>query len=358
MTQPLAATQAPTAAPDAPAAPANGAVVNRGASRADRADRRAVAVAKLQSGIVGAEPIVSDAGKQAPEVHKAAEPPKPAELDKPDPTTERGLRAVEQAKKKFLDEQNAAKAELEIQRAEIARLRKEAEGRVASRDELKKLSPTELLDALEHFSEDDHDILSRAAYARTKAGKTDPRAQAAAQEAARSQSARGAVAEVAQLKQTIEDLRSELRGEFTKRDQRSFAERWVGETVKAIPADKPTFLAKLHANEPETAQRELIQIGAELEKANDGEAPTPAEVIAEFEKRKRAQLKSLGLDADALLSPPKAATPPPAAKPAARTLDVTAANMTRAENSPKTRDERREVALAKLRAQQRTADQT
>lgn len=351
-----AAAQAPASAPtDAPPAPANGAAVNRVQARAER---REAAIAKLQSGATTEPAAPTNTAKPTTETAKAAEVPKPAEPDKPDPATDRGLRAVEQAKKKFFDEQSAAKADLEVQRAEVARLRKEAEGRVASREELKKLSPTELLDALDHFNEDDHDILSRAAYARTKAGKTDPRAQAAAQEAVRSQSGRVAQAEVTQLKATIEDLRSELRGEFTKRDQMSFAERWVGEAVKAIPTDKPTFLAKLHANEPDTARRELILIGAELEKANDGEAPTQAEVIAEFENRKRAQLKALGLDVDALLAPPKPAAPAPAAKPAARTLDVAAANITRPENAPKTRDERREIALAKLRAEKRTADQT
>lgn len=344
-------------APSAPTAP----VVDRGAARAER---RANAIAKLQASNASAPAAPESPAKPATEPAATA-PAKPAEPppEKPDPATDRGLRTVEQARKKFLDEQNAAKAELEVQRAEIARLRKEAEGRVASRDELKKLKPTELLEVLEHFTEDDHDILSRAAYARTKAGKTDPRAQAAAQEAARSQTGRAAAAEVASLKEQhareIEELRAELRGEFTKRDQASFAERWVGEAVKAIPTDKPTFLSKLHTNDPKAAQRELLMIGAELEKANDGEPPTQAEVIAEFENRKRASLKALGLDPDALLSPPKPAEKTPAAKPAARTLDVAAANVTRPANAPKTREERRANAIANLHARQRaTADQT
>lgn len=339
---------------------------------AARAARRASAVAKINAAHAQEIPVV-EAAPEAPKpgvatLADAAKPVevKPAESAKPvempatpvedETATKRGLAQIEHARKRFLDEQNAAKAELEVQRAEIARLRKEAEGRVASREELKKLSPTELLDALDHWTEDDHDILSRAAYARTKAGKTDPRAQAAAQEASRAQSSRVAQAEVAQLKETIEELRAELRGEFTKRDQMSFAERWVGEAIKSIPTDKPTFIAKLHANEPDTARRELILIGAELEKANDGEPPTQAEVLAEFENRKRAQLKALGLDADALLAPKP--TAPATTKPAARTLDVGATQITRPENAPQSREERRVNALAKLRMRQRqTADQ-
>lgn len=313
-------------------------------------------MARLQSATAAEQ-----AARPAPEAAKPdpAIAPKPAEPEKPDPATERGLRSVEQARKKFFDEQAASKAELEVQRAEVARLRKEAEGRLASRDDLKKLKPIELLDALDHYTEDDLDILSRATYARTKAGKTDPRAQAAAQDASRAQGSRATADKLAEMQAKHDAEIAELRGEFTKRDQRSYAERWLGEAVKAIPADAPTFLAKLHANDPDTAQRELLSIGIELEKANDGDPPTHAEVIAEFEKRKRASLRSMGLDPDALLAPAKVA-PAPAPKPAgARTLDVTAANVTRPENAPKTRDERRAVAMANLRSRQRaTADQT
>lgn len=353
----------PAAAAAPPPAPAAAATPPQPGNRiAARAERRATAMTRLQSDVAteraSAPAPVPEAPKPAAPAPAEAKPADPA-TEKPDPATERSLRQVEQARKKSLDEITAGKAELEVQRAEIARLRKEAEGKVGSIGELKKLSPTALLEALDHFTEDDHDILSRAAYARTKAGKTDPRAQAAAQEATRAQGSRAAVAEVAQLKATIAELEAKVSGEFTRRDHASFAEKWLGETTKAIPTDTPTFIAKLHANEPETARRELLAIGQELEKANDGEPPTHAEVIAEFEKRKRASLKSMGLDPDALLAPPKPAAPAAAAKPAgARTLDVAAANVTRPANAPKTRDERRDAAVARIRAERRTtADQ-
>lgn len=344
-----------TAQVEQPAAPQTPAA----APTNDRAARRASAIANLQA--TRATAAVAPAA-EAPKPAAAAPtaPAKPAEAasEKLDPAAERGLRAVEQAKKKHLDEVNSAKAELEVQRAEIAKLRKDAEGRLASREELKKLKPTELLDSLDHYGEDELDILSRAAYARTKAGKADPRAQQAAQEASRAQGGKAAQAEVAELRETVRQLEAKLTGEFTRRDQRAYAEHWVGEAAKAVPADKPTFLARQLAAEPESARRELLVIGAELEKANDGEPPTHAEVIAEFETRKRAQLKSLGLDPDALLAPPKPAAPVAPAKPATRTLDPGAAGVTRAENAPKSRDERREAAIAKLKASRTmTADQ-
>lgn len=315
-------------------------------------------MAKLSASVQAETPAQPAApGAAAPAAAKPAEPTKPAEPEKPDPAADRGLRAIEQARKKFLDEQTAWKTEREVQLAEVARLRDEAKGKVTSIDELKKLSVTDLLDRLDHLTDDDHQALSRLSYARTKAGKVDPRAQDAAADAVRSQGGRAAQAELADLRETVKKLESELRGEFTKRDQQSFAERWMGETVKAIPADKPSFLSKLHANEPDTARRELLTIGIELEKANDGQAPTHAEVIEEFEKRKRASLKAMGLDPDALLAPTKPAAP--ATKPAARTLDVGASNVTRPENAPKTREERREKAMQNLRDRQRaTADQT
>lgn len=357
MADAAAAGAQPNAPADAAAAaPAAG---SRGAARDAR---RTTAITRLSAAVAQA------AAAEPPKAETAATPApkpeaqKPSEAEKPDPATERGLRAVEQAKRKFLDEQNAAKAELDVQRAEVARLRKEAEGKVSSRQDLKGLKPTDLLDALDHYGEDELDILSRAAYARTKAGKTDPRAQAAAQEASRAQGSKAAQAEVAELRETIKQLEEKLTGEFRQRDAAAFQRHWVDEAVKAIPADKPTFLSKLHANEPDAAKRELLTIGAELEKANDNNPPTQAEVIEEFEARKRASLKAMGLDPDALLAPPKAADPvtTTAATAKPRTLDVTTApNITRPANAPKTREERRDRALANLADRQRaTADQT
>lgn len=350
----MAEPAAPVPAPAPPAA----AVVQRGPGRAER---RAGAIARLQAtgaaataaaGTPAEAPKPSSAPAAEAPKPAPAEPPKPAD-DKPDPATERGLRTIEQAKKKWQDEKAQADADYEVRVAKLAQREKEIEGRVTSRDDLKKLSPAELLDKLDHLSEDDHEALARAAYARTKAGKADPAAQAAARDAMRSSGSRTELAELrAKLDAANEEIKK-LGGEFSRRDAASFAERWVGEAVKAIPSDKPTFLSKLHANEPDTARRELLAIGVELEKANDGEQPTHAEVIEEFEKRQRARIKAMGLDPDAMLAPPKPA-PAPAAKPA-RTLDPAAPNVTRAENAPKTRDERREIAFANLRASRRTA---
>lgn len=288
-----------------------------------------------------AKPAEAKPAPIAPSVPEAK--PVPAEEDA---ATQRGLAQVDRARKKFLDDQNASKAELEVQRAEVARLRAAAEGKVGSIDELKKLGPTDLLDRLDHLTDEDYEALSRAAYARTKVGKADPRAAAAVKDAERSLGGRVVDAKLAAMETKHAAEIAELRGEFTRRDQAAFAGRWVDEAVKAIPADKPTFLSKLHANEPDTARRELLTIGGELEKANDGEPPTQAEVIAEFEKRKRATLKSMGLDADALLTPSPA---PAAAKPQPRTLNPANVNITRPGNVPTTRAERSANAQAKLR---------
>ncbi len=367
----MADAAAPAQAPVDPAAPAQPPPLAQLSRGAVRDARRSTAVAnhpRSRSADPAASAVTSET-KPAPTLAAVAAVVKPAAEsaakseaapEKPDPATDRGLRSIEQARKKFLDEQTAAKAELDVQRAEVARIRKEAEGKVTSLDALKKLGPTELLAALDHLSEDDFDIIARSSYARTKAGKVDPRAQTAAQDAARAAKERSAstaaTAELAELRETVKQLEQKLTGEFTRRDQASFVERWVGDAVKAIPADKPTFLSKLHANEPETAKRELLSIGAELEKANDGEPPTQAEVIAEFEKRKRASLKAMGLDADALLAPPAPAKPAPVTQ--ARTLDVTTSNLTRPAITAKTRDERRDVAVANLKARKTaTADQ-
>lgn len=353
---------APTTAPQpAPALPGGG--------RAGRAERRTGAISKVQSAISAEAPAAPAVAQPAAAAPKAVEPPKAAEApktleqpkpdEKPDPSTERGLRQLEAAKKKWLDEQNAAKAELDVQRAEIARLRKEAEGKVTSAKDLEGLSPKDLIAKFAHYTDADWHALSRLSYAITKEGKADPRAAQAAQDAERALGSRATADKVAELEakyeKQIADLKEQFASEFTRRDNASFASRWLEDATKAIPTDKPSFASKQFANDPDGTRAELLAIGQELEKSNDGIAPTHAEVIAEFEKRKVAALRALGLDPDALLAPPK---PAPAPAPTTRTLNPIAPTITRPENAPKTREERRVGALAKVRASARTtADQ-
>lgn len=303
-----------------------------------------------------AEDAAATAAPAATEAPKPAEPKieaKSVESEKDDPATERALRKIEEAKKKLLDDQKAYKLELEVERAEALRLRKEAEGKLGSVDELKKLKPKDLIAHLSHLSDEDFDALSRLSYARTKAGQADPRAAAAAADAERSIASRTSDDRIAKLEKQLEDERKAWQDEFRRRDMMDYANKWIDEAVKSAPKDKPSLFGKALESDPKVAREEMIAIAREMEKANDGEQPTHAELFAEFEKRKRAMLKSYGINVDEYLAPPKAA---PAKK--STTLDAGApVQMTQKGEAKMTRQEMRANAMAKVRAAaKQTAD--
>jgi hypothetical protein len=279
---------------------------------------------------------------------------KPAEEveAKPDPQTAKALAAIDKQAKKFRDEQVAAKRafdqEIAEQRTELARMKQEMTSRYGSMEELQKLaekSPIDLLRKLRpNMTEDDWEIVGRGAFPFTKTGKADPRA---AEVAARVQKETTRDSELSELRKMVSDLTEQIATQGKKVEAQTFVENWQSEAIKAIPADKPTLIARVHAKSPAKARTALLAIGAELERANDGEAPSYGEVIAEFERRERAELEDRGVDVDALLAPSKPA-PAPAAKSA--TLDVAApAGGTRPINGRPTREQKLAAVTAGLR---------
>lgn len=314
----------------------------------------ATKAAKLASVTAGLEKIAATEKASAPAeaistpvVPPDAPAPPPAATteaaadDAPDAKTAKGLAAIEKQAKKFRDEQSRAKAELDVERAEIARLRAEATGKVSSIDELKKLKPLELLEKLGIESEDDYDVLARAAYARTKKGKEDPRLKQQAEQTAET---RDFKSKIAALEAKIE----ELGGEFSKRDAQaqtqSFVTKWQDDAIKAIPAE-PTLIGRLATKAPEKARDVLLTIGKYLEKQS-GETPTHAECIEEYEKYRRAELEETGVDVDALLRPATEAAPKRAP---GKTLDITTPGGTRPLNSNPSRAEKLAAVTAGLR---------
>lgn len=290
------------------------------------------------------EPPVSP--QPAPTIDEKAEKPVEAKLntepektdEEPvDPKTAKALAQIDKQAARFREEQKKAKAELEVERAEIARMRAEAQAFAKSLDDLRGLAkkdPIALLEKMGIQSEDEWEVVGRSAFPRTKAGKADPNAAKVAAQTARER----------ELMQQLEDLKKtteELRNEFKQRDQQAttqqFIQRWQDEAVKAIPADKPTLIAKLHEKSPQKARQALLEIGARLERENDNETPSHAEVIAEYERMRRAELEEQGVDVDALLRPAKAAAP---AKPPPKTLDPTAVNGVRPINTNPSKDEK------------------
>jgi hypothetical protein len=282
-----------------------------------------------------------------------------SEVVEPDDKTKKALDAIDKQAKKFREEQAASKREMEQwvadQRADIARRDaslKERESKLGEIEKLKAEARKNPIDHLRKFagfeSEDEWELVGRGAFPFTKAGKADPRAQ---EVAARAQKTTATDSELADLRTELKQVREELAAKEKQAEARSFVENWKSEAAKAIPTDKPTLIARLHSKSPEKAKQALVAIGAELERAS-GETPSHADVIAEFEKRERAELEDRGVDVEALLKPAPAAP----AKPVPKTLDVGApAGGTRPVTRPTSREEKISAVAAGLKKQRAEA---
>jgi hypothetical protein len=251
------------------------------------------------------EPVADE-----PKVEAKTEEPK---VEEHDAKTKKALEAIDKQAKKFRDEQVAAKRafeqEMHEQRTELARLKQELTSKYGAAEELAKLvkrDPVAALRKLGVESEDDWELVGRSAFPLTKAGKADPRSAEAAQ---RMQKETGRDSEIAELRQKYDALMEQMTTREKQAEAQTFVEKWIGEALKAVPADKPTLISRLVAKSPERAKQALLAIGHELEQQNDGETPSHADVIAEYERREREELELRGVDVDALLRPSAAPAP-------------------------------------------------
>jgi len=365
MDVPVGAVPAP-----APATPA--------ARAPDPSVARAAKLAAVSAGLAKLDPAKLDApapvlsadvaAAAAPAADKKpAEPapetkidPAPIKPDEPpvDDKTAKGLAAIDRRAKAFRDEQVAAKASLDLERAELARLRSEVTGRASSFEELQKLAkvdPIAVLAKLGIDSEDDWETIGRGAYPRTKAGKADPRAAPAVAQTAREATLAAKLEAVE--RRTIE-LDEQIRSRDSAAQTQVFVDRYLDDAVKAIPA-APTLIGKLHAKSPAKARETLLELGKAMERhamEQDGATkydpsytPSNAELIATYEKLRRAELEEQGVDVDALLAPVGAAPAPKAVTKPAVTLDPTSTTGTRPINGNPTREQKLAAVSAGLK---------
>lgn len=265
--------------------------------------------------------------------------------EEPDPVAARGIAAIDKQAAKFRAEQAKARADHEADRAALALDRADFARKSTAFEELQALArknPVALLERLGLKSEDDFEVAGRAILPYTKTGKNAPGAKEQAEKALRE---RGVDSTTAELREKIEQLENEFKTRDQTAQAQAFVDRYLDAAVKAIPAT-PTLIGKLHTKSPDKARQALLHLGARMEKDNDGEAPAHAEVIAEYERIRRAELEEQGVDVDALLKPPAPVTP---AKTPSRTLDITASGSTPAINGRPTRADR----LAAFNAEQR-----
>lgn len=261
-----------------------------------------------------------------------AEPDKPAEASPaPDPAEARGLASVRKAEERMrrqvAEERKAIAAEHKKALADLAAEREAfKKEHSASLEEARAFAalkararqdPDAILAAL-GLDETDADLAMRALYPRTKAGKEDPNARA---NTARAMADRARADEVAAAKKEAADARAEaaaVRKLIEDRDAASRAEKaaneWLDAAQKATTsADAPIVTRWLEKN-PARARQRIGEVAMEM-LDRDGVVPDHAEVIAEVESRRRAEMEADGYDIAAYVGKAPVAKPPPAPPP-------------------------------------------
>jgi len=341
----------PVGAIAAPEAPVGTVTLGKAPAASNRAAKLAAAnaaLAKLSIAEIAAEvPLKTEAVVVDPSVEPKTDEPKVETKPEPDAPTTRALAQIEKQAKKFRDEQAAAKADLAQERAELARIKAEHAAKQTSFEELQKLYRTDRAAAIEKLagsdSEEEYEAAARAAFARTKAGKADPRNQHAAAQTSRE---REQATKIEKMESELEELRNEFKSRDKAAEAKDFQKQFLDAAVKAIP-EAPSLIGKLYAKAPDKARQALLHIGARLERENDNETPTHAEVIAEYEKMRRAELEEQGVDVDAMLRPPVKSDSTKAIT--TKTLDITSTPGTRPLNGTPTRAEKLAAVTAGIK---------
>ena len=146
------------------------------------------------------------------------------------------------------------------------------------------------------------------------AGSKDPKARAAAQ---RLQREREQSDDVGKLRRELEELKSARATEQQETSRRQVVEQFTEALVTAAKGEAKEaapVVNKLLAKNPAKTREKLFAIADELGRAL-GAPPEYGDVIAEMEKRERADLEDRGVDLGVYLGVYLGATAAPPAKP-------------------------------------------
>lgn len=176
------------------------------------------------------------------------------------------------------------------------------------------------------LSEADFDPLGRLIYAASPAGKKDPStAAAAAAELARSGQNREVLSTIDSLKQEIASLKQAQQQTIQQQQAQAALDKYLGQVSKAVSDSTPLARAAMNKN-PERTRALFAAIADDLYQQSGPsddlrDAPTPSEVIAEYERRRAEELEELGIDPKtigrAAVTAPSSPSTAPAARPAA-----------------------------------------
>lgn len=275
---------------------------------------KAAAPAPAAPAPAAATPAVPPAaGEPAP----AAPPPGADTDDDPPPSNERAERALYQ---QLASERARMQAEFEAQLEPWKpRVQKalEIERKLAAAGD----DPIAAIQAL-GYSVEDFEHLGHLLYAATPEGQKDPKRRAWAMDKL---AGRKQVSEVQGLKKQLDDLK----GELTQREQQATAQAqldaYASGLVGGVADTTPLAKARVTAS-PAAAREALVAIADKLytdsgDSHQTRKLPTPAQVVAAYEKSRTAELEALRPEYEALSRRTPAAPTPPAT-PAAKAAPV------------------------------------
>jgi hypothetical protein len=280
--------------------------------------------------------------------------------EKADADTKRRLDTVQKAErrsKEQLDrEKKAAHAEIA---ATVAKLEAEWKPKIEGAEKFERMKSrvrSHTVDVLRELgaTEDDFEHMAQQVFAHSKAASVKPEHRAAA---ARAALEREQALSLEATNKKIADLETMISQRDKADADRAAADRYFSQVKKALDPKKSPLAARNYAKNAERTRDKMSAIAIDLIKEN-GTAPSPAEVIAAYEKIRRAELEEDGVDVDALLklAPAKKkaaievvdtkgkANPKPNGKPNGKRTE------------PLTDEEEREQILRELREQRAKSD--
>lgn len=286
---------------------------------------RAATLAALEAGKVDAEPVDAPPGETTPAPEAASTDvapaePKPDEAkpaaeakaeDKPDAETEKRLAKVHAAEKRAKEALATERKTFADEKAQFERERHEFKGKLERFEQLAaraKYDPASVLLEL-GLTEDDFEPAARDIYTRSKAAKPGDREASAAR-----MQQREAQDTVAQMKKRLDEYEQREKQREVATQVEQAWQGYFGDVAKIAQADTSdaSLVRSAMTKSPERTEKAMRTLANQMCQET-GEWPDAADVVARYEKTKRAELDELGID-PSIVS--KAGAKAPAAKPA------------------------------------------
>jgi hypothetical protein len=286
-----------------------------------------------------------------------AEPEPEAPVDpKADPDLAKRLAIVAKHEKRAKAREAEAKAAIEAERHAFRREREQAErdlsearAEIEAFEKFKSRARYDAAGALKAlgFDVEDFGPAARQLWAHTKEAQADPKNRDAAD---RLMKEREAMDRIGKLERELE---ARTKAEQQREAQARIAnkvETYLDGVSKAVKAEDHPLAKRLVEKSPDKARLRFAEIARDLSERDDGDLPDADDVLAEYERRTRAELEEHGADVAALIKPKaaKAAN----SNEATRTLgnDVGSTTAPKASTGKKTHEQKRAELERELRA--------